>query len=107
MSNVDTEGVRVNAHRRIGGAWNVEPAERRPEERSGRQEVAHGLLPILQTYVIANEQRVAGSLPIYKEIEACAVGRRYARDAVAANAELGLGIVPLEDDFAMDWRKLG
>jgi len=107
MSNVDPEGVRVNAHRRVGGAWNVEPAERRPEERSGRQEVAHGLLPILQTYVIAYEQRVAGCLPIYKEIEARAVGRRYARDAVAANPELGLRIVPLEEDFAVDWRKLG
>jgi hypothetical protein len=85
----------------------VEPAEHRPEQRSGRQEVAYGLLPILQTYVIANEQRVAGSLPIYKEIEACAVGRRYARDAVTADAELGLGIVPLENDFSMDWRELG
>ena len=107
MSNVDPEGVRVNAHRRVGGAWNVEPAERRPEERRRRQEVAHGLLPILQTYVIAYEQRVAGSLPIYKEIEARAVGRRDPRDAVAADAKLGLGIVPLEDDFPMDWRELG
>ena len=85
----------------------MEPAERRPEERRGGQEVAHGLLPILQTYVIAHEQRVAGSLPIYKEIETCAVGRRDARDAIATDAELGLGIVPLEDDFPVDRRELG
>ena len=75
MSNVDTEGVCVNAYSGVGSDRNMEPAERCPEQRRWRKEVAHPLLPTLQTYLITNEQRMAGSLPIHKEIEAGAIGR--------------------------------
>jgi hypothetical protein len=90
MTNVDTQCVGVNAYRGVWRSGNVEPAERCPEEWRGWKEVAHGSLPTLQTYLIAYEQRVAGSLAVYEEVEAGAVGRCDARHTFAPDAQLGL-----------------
>src|SRR5665647_2730712 len=49
MTNVDAESVSVNAHRGVRRDGHMEPTERRPEQRRGRQEVAHPFLPTLQT----------------------------------------------------------
>jgi hypothetical protein len=107
MSNVNAQGVGVNAYGGVRRRWHVQPSERRPQERSGWQEVAHGILPTLQTYLIAYEQRVSGSLSTYKEVQTGTIGRRDARDTLSANAQLGLRIVPLEHDFTVYGRQFG
>lgn len=100
-SNVGANHTGVNADGGIALGREVEAAECGPEEGARGDEPAHDVRPGHLQRIADEHGRPAAESATEEEVEADAVGRRDAGDAVAAGVHLAVVQLPLEDDLAM------
>ena len=103
--NVGAEHGPVNAHDRVALSGNVEPAERRPQEGAGRNELARHVGTRDLQGITNQDRRTAAEPTREEEIEADTVWRRNSRNSVAASGDVAVPELPLEDDLPASTRQ--
>jgi hypothetical protein len=103
VSNVGTQGIRVNARNRIPKRWQRQATEGSPQQRWGRhQPAAHVIGARRQPELVIDENgRSARDTASKEEVESCAVGGRKPARSLAATREIRVVELPSENDAAM------
>ena len=106
-ANVSAEKAVLDADSGVRDRRQREAPERGPKERSGRNKPPHEVTAG-SAHRLTNQHRAATAQPTAnEEVEASAVRRSDAGDPVSPHMEIRIPQLPIEDDPAMPWRKLG